>query len=225
MEYKERDGGRRKDRTKRLAVAVYDDVKSRILSGDYAPGTWLPVDELAQAFEVSRQPVMEAMRRLSGDWLVEIAPQVGCRVAEYDPRAVNEFITIFGEMEGSVAALAAERRTPRQLAWAESLCGEIGQIVTRDDHARQLMRGYHDVILQMAHSSVLERLCEQSWDFASFAGMTIAPPEDEPETLRRQGNAIKLLTEAIREKNGPVARLHMTVWLTGLHSPRLGQKR
>src|ERR671930_190560 len=82
---------------RRLASAVYDQLKQGILSGEYPPETWLSVEELCQHFQVSRQPVMEAMRRLSGEWLVEIVPQVGCRVAEYDQQAIDDFISIFGE--------------------------------------------------------------------------------------------------------------------------------
>ena len=203
---------------KRLWEAVYDDLKARILNGNYAPGEWLSVDECTQVYGVSRQPVMEAMRRLSGDWLVEIIPQVGCAVANYDPDAIREFITIFGEMEGDVAALAAQRRTSEQLHRATTLAQQLAPLEVSDDEARMLARDYHRVILEMAHSAVLERLCRQMWDFAAFTADTVAPMDRE--TMRRQGAIVVSLAEAIRDSNAALARLHMTVWLTGLHDPK-----
>src|SRR3954447_14808976 len=82
---------------RRLASTVYDQLKQGIVSGEYPPETWLSVEDLCHDFQVSRQPVMEAMRRLSGEWLVEIVPQVGCRVASYPAPALRDFMAIFGE--------------------------------------------------------------------------------------------------------------------------------
>lgn len=70
-------------RARRLAETVYDEVKDAIIRGVLAPGEKVSVEELCTQFGVSRQPVMEAMRRLSGDWFVDIVPQVGCRVCDY----------------------------------------------------------------------------------------------------------------------------------------------
>jgi DNA-binding GntR family transcriptional regulator len=198
---------------KRLSTAVYDEVKARILSGDYSPGEWLSVEELCGVFQVSRQPVMEAMRRLSAEWLIEIVPQVGCRVADHDRRAIMDFINTFGEMEGHIAALAADRRTPEQLAHLAEVEDQISRSRSLDREHRALIREFHHTILEMAHSAVLARLCEQMWDFGNFvwsvaiAGSEVEIVEHERETLRR-------LTDAIRLQNADLARLHMTVWLT-----------
>ena len=65
---------------KRLAPVVYEMLKERLLEGTYQAGERLSVETLKTEFEVSKQPVMEALHRLAADGLVEIVPQVGCRV-------------------------------------------------------------------------------------------------------------------------------------------------
>lgn len=201
--------------SKRLAAAVYEEIKGRIITGAYAPGEWLSVEELSRVFSVSRQPVMDAMRRLSSDWLVEVVPQVGCRVANYDHRSVVDFLSTFGEVEGQVAALAAERRTSHQLT---TLIGILEQIRTHDtmdaDNVR-LGRDFHSTVLEMSHSTVLTRLCEQLWDFGTFVAR---PPRQlqDVDFLRRRTEALHLLTEAIRQANPGMARLQIAVWLIGL---------
>ena len=202
---------------RRLGKAVYDAVKARILNGDYAPGERLAIEEFCQDFEVSRQPVMEAMRRLSGDWLVEIIPQVGSAVVDFEAGAISEFIVTFAQVESDVAALAAERRTPEQLARATSLSRQLAPLVEPTEEARLLARDYHRVVVEMAHSEILERLCQQMWDFAAFAANTVAPMNGD--TMRRQGEVVLKLTQAIEDGDPESARRHTRVWLTGLHRP------
>jgi DNA-binding GntR family transcriptional regulator len=59
-----------------LNHAVYDLLKERLLEGLYPAGTRLPTDDLRIELGVSKQPVMEALRRLSADGMIEIVPQV-----------------------------------------------------------------------------------------------------------------------------------------------------
>ena len=100
----------------RLNDAVYDQLKERLMEGRYEAGERVSAEALRLEFGVSKQPVMEALRRLSGDGLMEIVPQVGSRVARYDLREVEDFYVMFGGFEGTIAGIAALRRTDEQLA-------------------------------------------------------------------------------------------------------------
>ena len=60
-----------------LNHAVYDMLRERLLEGRYPAGTRLPTDDLRAELGVSKQPVMEALRRLAADGVVQIVPQVG----------------------------------------------------------------------------------------------------------------------------------------------------
>jgi DNA-binding GntR family transcriptional regulator len=58
---------------------------------------------------------MEALRRLATEGLVEIIPQVGCRVPVYSDADVADFSALFAGMEGAVASAAAQRQARGQL--------------------------------------------------------------------------------------------------------------
>jgi len=60
----------------RLNHVVYDQIKERLMEGRYAAGERLSAETLRVEFGVSKHPLMEALRRLSSDGLVEIVPQV-----------------------------------------------------------------------------------------------------------------------------------------------------
>jgi hypothetical protein len=50
--------------------------------------------------DVSKQPIMDALRRLASDGLVEIIPQVGCRIPVHEPQDVTDFFAVFGGQSG-----------------------------------------------------------------------------------------------------------------------------
>ena len=58
----------------RLLGRIYEAIQNRLLEGEYPAGTKLSVEAIRAEFGVSKQPVMEALRLLSADGLVEIFP-------------------------------------------------------------------------------------------------------------------------------------------------------
>jgi DNA-binding GntR family transcriptional regulator len=58
-------------------------LRAAILTGEFAPGTKLRAEELAERWQVSPTPLREAFQRLGGARLVEVSPQRGVRVAEF----------------------------------------------------------------------------------------------------------------------------------------------
>src|SRR5215471_10402902 len=120
---------------RRLAPVVYDRLKERLLDGEFEAGERLPVEALKAEFGVSKQPVMEALRRLSSEGLVEIIPQVGCRVPVYSGSDVIDFFAIFGGMEGAVAGVAAQRCTSAQVDELAAVNDQIKQLIADPDPA------------------------------------------------------------------------------------------
>src|SRR5580658_5994001 len=125
---------------RRLAPVVYDLLKGRLLEGEYQAGERLSVESLKAEFGVSKQPVMESLRRLSSEGLVEIIPQVGCRVPVYDGADVSDFFAIFGGTEGAVAGVAAQRCTEAQVDELAAVNAEIRQLVTEADPSARARR-------------------------------------------------------------------------------------
>jgi GntR family transcriptional regulator, rspAB operon transcriptional repressor len=59
---------------------IYDRLRSDILSCHLAPGDDMREQELAERYQVSRQPVREALARLAREHLVTVTPRQGYRV-------------------------------------------------------------------------------------------------------------------------------------------------
>ena len=98
---------------------AYDRIRSLILSGDVAPGTRLGQVDLAERLGVSRTPVREALRRLTGEGLVDFEDQRGFRVAELALDDVVRRLEVRVLFEPGAARMAAERRTDEDLTALE----------------------------------------------------------------------------------------------------------
>lgn len=158
----------------RLGYRTYEQIKERLLNGRYASGERLAVDRFAAEFGVSKQPVMEALHRLSGDGLVAIRPQVGCQVAAYTPNETADFFTLFSGIEAAIAEVAAARRTDAQLARLAAVSHQIRSLTddsdpqTRAHTYRVRNREFHAVIHDMAHSRIMAETSRRMWDLCDF---------------------------------------------------------
>jgi DNA-binding GntR family transcriptional regulator len=98
-----------------LSDAVVDELRAAIIGGDYSQGERLVEEEIAARFDVSRNPIREALRVLSSEGFVAIEPRRGARVASIDAARAAELFELRVPLEGLVAGLAAQRRSPAEL--------------------------------------------------------------------------------------------------------------
>ncbi|MDQ3390978.1 MAG: GntR family transcriptional regulator [Actinomycetota bacterium] len=106
-----------------LRQAVLDALRSAIIDGTYLPGERLVEEEIAARFDVSRNPTREALHALSVEGFVEIEPRRGARVATMNARRAGELFEVRAPLEGLVARLAAQRRTPADLVHLRDVLG------------------------------------------------------------------------------------------------------
>jgi GntR family transcriptional regulator, rspAB operon transcriptional repressor len=104
----------------RVADQVYRHLRKAIGAGEIAPGTRLRETEIAEALNVSRTPVREAISRLIGDRLVREISTGGVEVVDVMAEAA-EIYHIREALELCAARLAAKRITAAQLRALEDL--------------------------------------------------------------------------------------------------------
>jgi DNA-binding GntR family transcriptional regulator len=80
-----------------------------IAMGKLAPGERLTQEDLARRLNVSRQPVLQALRLLKRDGLVEDAPGRGLQVAPMDETVIARVYEVRGALDRLAARLATER--------------------------------------------------------------------------------------------------------------------
>jgi DNA-binding GntR family transcriptional regulator len=205
----------------RLAQLVLDELKERLLDGRYPAGSRISIEEVRAEFGVSKQPVMDAMRRLQSIGIVEIVPQSGCRVATHSVQEVRDFFNLFARFEGEIAAAAAARRTDAQLVELNAAWQRIEELEaspdahTRSQGYRFLNRELHLVIHQMAHSQVMAELSERMWDMSDFFINTVGNAQPLADAVRDRNHDHDVIRGAIKSRNVEVARVAMESHIVG----------
>jgi len=89
---------------------VYRVLLDAITDGSLAPGERITQEEIAEQLHVSRSPVLQALRLLKKDGLIEDAPGRGVQVAALDPEWVGRLYEVRGALDALAVRLAAEAR-------------------------------------------------------------------------------------------------------------------
>ena len=92
-----------------MAESVAAEIHRLILTGVYAPGEALRIQDLAERFQTSSMPVREALRQLSATGIVDVAPHRGARVARISVEDLDDTFAVRLALEPM-----ATRRPPRR---------------------------------------------------------------------------------------------------------------
>jgi DNA-binding GntR family transcriptional regulator len=205
----------------RLAQMVLDELRARLLTGRYPVGARISIEEVKAEFGVSKQPVMDAMRRLEATGIVQIVPQSGCRVASYSGQEIRDFFNLFGRFEGEIAAAAATRRSDAQLVELDNAWQRIADLERLDDpeeRAREYRlrnRDYHLVLHQMSHSRVMAQLSGRMWDLSDFLVTTVGGIQRLSDSVHDRNHDHDIIRIAIRSRLPDVARAAMESHIIG----------
>lgn len=145
-----------------------------LFDGTIAPGAKLRVEDVVATLHTSRQPVMDAFKRLAAEGYLEITPQVGCRVVVPEAAEIADFFLILGAVQGLAAEVAAERHTPEELAKLAAVAKDIDELLaempaTNEASAyRRLDQVFQRQVRAMAHSDAVAHIAAGLLDRRDF---------------------------------------------------------
>ena len=140
-----------------LSREVYDKIKAMIFSRELAQGDRIPEEKMAEFVGGSRTPVREALRILSAEGLVEVAPRHCASVRVYDEQAVEEVGTVRLSQDILAARLAIQYGTNQDFLDMRPLVehceacarqGDIQGFIQADD-------SFHTRIVELSRNRVL----------------------------------------------------------------------
>jgi DNA-binding GntR family transcriptional regulator len=213
----------------RLAEYAYDYTKRLLFDGTLSPGAKLRVEDIVASLHTSRQPVMEAFKRLAAEGYLEITPQVGCRVVVPEAAEIADFFLILGAVQGLAADIAAERRTTDELAALETIVAKIDDLFARPatpDTAHEYRRLDHDFqqqIRAMAHSEAVADLSSGLLDRRDFYILCLPDGESRfADQMRAVAGQHRGIVVAIAGRNAEAARARSEALVLTLRRFALG---
>ncbi len=137
--------------------ALYESLKSAILTLRLTPGADLDEQSLCDEFELSRTPLREVFRQLAGEGYVELRENRGARVTGLDHTTLHEFFVTAPMIYGAVLRLAARQATPAQIQQLKSAQRTFKRSLKRQNSAARSMANYqfHAITGDMAHNTFL----------------------------------------------------------------------
>lgn len=146
-----------------LRERVYDALLELITTRALPPGQHLVESELAGHLGVSRQPVREALQRLSTEGWVDLRPAQGAFVHQPTQEEADQLLSVRTLLEAEAARLAAANCGPAAIAALEELCAQGEQAVASDDVdlAVDTNARFHAKVMDLAGNGVLAELAAQ----------------------------------------------------------------
>jgi DNA-binding GntR family transcriptional regulator len=136
-----------------LSDNVFDALVRDILAGVLHPGARLDEPTICKRFGVSRTPIREALRRLGGAGLVEIAPRKGVTVARIDVEQLNGMFEALAEFEGLCSRFSAVRMTTLEKKRLQVVnASRVKRIADGDKNFAAMNNEFHELIYQGAHN-------------------------------------------------------------------------
>lgn len=145
----------------------YETLRQEILSGKLKPGEPLKERDLVARLGISRTPVREALRRLVADGLAEMRPRRSIVVSTYSEEELREIFELGSVLEAHVAAMAAAKATPQDVARLTELHHRIEDLVATspDNVLRKFPRldqEFHHAITDVARNSRIAEMLRQT---------------------------------------------------------------
>jgi DNA-binding GntR family transcriptional regulator len=144
-----------------LVERVYDALLNSITEGTLAPGTRLAQEDLAEQLNVSRQPVLQALRLLKKDGFVVDAGKRGVMVTPIDAADIAQVYQLRGALDALAARLAAERK-----AKIDPSLIERGRKAARGRSIAALVEAdiaFHNAIYEASGNTLIAESANRHW--------------------------------------------------------------
>ena len=128
-----RDRISRTDAPALLKERAYDELKRRILSEDYPPGSFLAERRLAEELGMSKTPVKAALERLESEGFVVVSPQQGIVVREFSVHEIGDLYEIRSALESFTLRCVAGRLKSEQIEQLEKNLAAFRETSRTDD--------------------------------------------------------------------------------------------
>lgn len=140
-----------------ISSHVLQDLKQRIIEGEFAAGQALREEDLRETYGSSRGPIRESLRLLLQTGLVEHQPRRGFRVRRYSDMDIRQIYRLRASLEAQVIAELATRSLEPLLDDLEQICAVMRDCYECNDLDAYFAENakFHQAIIDFADNRVL----------------------------------------------------------------------
>jgi DNA-binding GntR family transcriptional regulator len=186
-------------------------IREAIAQGHLGPGTRIKITEAAERFGVGTMPVREALRKLEGEGLVNIAPNRGATVRAVDQKFVEDIYEVRTTLEVMTVAKCAQHMTLARLSTLEALVVRQRQALKSGDFAETMesSRLFHAMLLEIGGNLEAQRIFQRGWEILHTLRMQLGYSQERMENMPVEYD---YLVDALRRQDATraeaVVRMH-----------------
>jgi DNA-binding GntR family transcriptional regulator len=185
---------------KSLGQHVFENLKQAIIRGEVAPGDRLVESRLADALDISRTPVREAIHKLEREGLLRRLPKGGFAVMNFSREDIEETFGIRCVLESYAARLAAQNYSEEELLPLEEKLREFQRLLDngRLDELPRINTEFHNILYALSRSPKLIKMINDLRDqIYRFRRILL----EKDKWAEASNNDHQKMLEAIRERN------------------------
>ena len=143
-----------------LTEAAYEELKRRIITLVYPPGSYINEAQLCEDLQIGRTPVHQAVNRLSLEGMINIIPRKGNIVS---PISLEDALAVFEVrliLEPECARIAARLASESQIKSMDALLAPARRLIDRREIEvlMNIDRDFHILLAGCARNKVLEQM-------------------------------------------------------------------
>jgi DNA-binding GntR family transcriptional regulator len=185
---------------KSLGQHVFENLKQAIIRGEVAPGDRLVESRLADALDISRTPVREAIHKLEREGLLRRLPKGGFAVMNFSREDIEETFGIRCVLESYAARLAAQNYSEEELLPLEEKLREFQRLLDKGrlDELPRINTEFHNILYALSRSPKLIKMINDLRDqIYRFRRILL----EKDKWAEASNNDHQKMLEAIRERN------------------------
>ncbi|GAA6210187.1 GntR family transcriptional regulator [Cognatishimia sp. WU-CL00825] len=198
-----------KEEARRRKADLFEHLKVSILTQQLLPGSDLDEAELSAAFGLSRTPLREVFREMSGAGYLELRANKGARVSDLSYRTLRDFFLAAPMIYGAILRLAAlnasnsqlnELKEAQQKFKAALRIGSAGDRALANNH-------FHEVTGDMAGNIFLQPSFQRLLIDHARIGTTFYQPQNTEmvSNLAKASDQHDQIISAIETRNEQLA--------------------
>ncbi len=202
---------------KNAKTTLYETLKRQILTLELPPDQDLDEVKLSEEYGISRTPVRDVLRQLSGEGYIDIRENRGARVIPMNHSTLRDFFLVALMIYEAVGRLAIQNFKPAQMVQLKDCQESFRSAVSGRDADAMVVENnrFHALIGEMADSAYLKpSLNKLLIDHARIGYTFFRPTTDEMESNLAESCAHHdQMIQAIAEKDeAAIVRLVLDHW-------------
>lgn len=196
------------------ADEIRESLEQSIIERGFADGERLDEVQLATRFGVSRTPLREALRMLSGSGLVELIPNRGAYVRYPGVVEIVEMFEVMAELEALCGRLAARRISSSdvvELTMAARACERAAANQDPDDYYHRNERFHQEIYRSAGNGFLASEALRLQKRLSPFRRMQLRASGRIPQSMAEHARILDAISKGDGLRAEEELRNHVTV--------------